>query len=104
VPKIAAAKTFRSREKDEMNDAKRMSQKNETEQTNIRQKTSLRAKGVCVNCDQRKFCNFVCFGEEVLFCEEYSFRNSADRRSMHSALGRLDFEGIDVKNLIPVWE
>lgn len=64
-------------------------------------KIPLQEKGICVNCYQKKGCRFGCFGEEVFFCEEYSFRESGDRESRYFGLGKMDFPGFDVKGLIP---
>ena len=71
---------------------------------NISRQGSLQAKGICVNCDQKKICYFASFGEEVLFCEEYGFQEWSDRKFRHSGVGQMDVSGFNIRRLIPGWE
>jgi len=71
---------------------------------NIHSKMPLKENGICVNCYQKKDCNYACFGEEVLFCDEYSFRDSGGRKSRYSGFGQMDFSGFNIRDLIPGWK
>ena len=38
---------------------------------NIDDVESLKARGLCINCDDNRICKFPCFGNAVIYCEEY---------------------------------
>jgi len=68
---------------------------------NSHPKMPLKANGICVNCYQKKFCCFANFGEEVVFCEEYSFQESDAGENGRSDWGQTAFPGFDMRGLLP---
>ena len=71
---------------------------------NSHPKVPLKENGICVNCYQKKVCYFASFGEEVVFCEEYSFLESDAGKHGRSGGGQVQFSGFDIRGLIPGWD
>jgi len=66
-------------------------------------KVPLKENGICVNCYQKKACYFASFGEEVVFCEEYSFLEPDGGENGRSGGVQMQFSGFDMCGLIPGW-